>query len=112
MSRITVYLNSQNDSDLEKYMKENHIKRKSIVIKIAIEEFLKDKNVKQKLLQKKSLYKINLYGKLLEQHFVNMGFSFNEKIDMDNNLKQFYEKNNRYGGDIDWYARNDFYYRW
>ena len=106
MSRITVYLNSQNDSDLEKYMKENHIKRKSIVIKNAIEEFLKNKNIKQKLeemeiLQKKSLYKINLYGKLLEQHFVNMGFSFNEKIDMDNNLKQFYEKNNRYGGDID-----------
>ena len=63
MTRITIYLNEQNDCDIEKYIKEHHIKRKSNAIQNVIAEYFKIRDTKEKLeeleiFQKQVLYKI------------------------------------------------------
>lgn len=101
MSRYTVSISGDLENKLEFYMKQKNITKKTTAIRECVETATNNENILVLFneLDKKLnrvLYRQNMYRKLLEQFFVNMGFSKNQDANEDLLLKEFYDNNNKY----------------
>ena len=103
MARYSIYLNDEMEKILDEYMKKTGIKKRLSALKnilmrdMSSNEYYELFNeTSQKL--NRLLHRQSMCTKLLEQHFVNMGFPYNENVSNDKLLKEFYDANNRYGG--------------
>lgn len=97
----SVRLDDKDEKLLNKYMEENHIKKRSDAIRECIrycvdkndlKDIINDINTKtNKLIRNQFLIK-----KLLEQDFVNGVYGKNKDVESDECLKDFYERYHSY----------------
>lgn len=98
IARYTIEINGALSDQLNSFMNDNNINLKSVAIKRCIElatnKDISDKSLLLELDRKlnRILYRQNLYQKMLEQFFANMGFGKNEDVSNDECLKQVYQE--------------------
>lgn len=106
IARYTIDINEELNKKLNLYMKVNNISLRSVAIKKCIEDATNRNDLEKMFIEiekkiNRILYRQSINKKLIEQLYVNLGFPYNEKIENDKNLKEFYIKYNKFGGIID-----------
>lgn len=102
MARYSIYIDENLEEQLEVYMKQNKISKRSVAIKNCIKEIILNNNyqntvynIEQKL--NTILHRQAVNKNILEQLFANFGFSTNCDISKDQLLKEIRENNNYKG---------------